>query len=145
MDYGNFSTYSIVVVCELSCSGTALRVKLRHDPDLVSPDEADCMVYLFEHLLRQLCECLDTRLSPLELAGPQDIRQFAKWNATAPAPVESCLHELILNHSRTQPGAYAICGWDGRLTYEKLRLLTIQLANYLQTRIDICPGVNVPI
>ena len=69
MDYGNFSTYSIVVVCELSCSGTALRVKLRHDPDLVSPDEADCMVYLFEHLLRQLCECLDTRLSPLELVG----------------------------------------------------------------------------
>ncbi|KAE8367647.1 hypothetical protein BDV27DRAFT_154792 [Aspergillus caelatus] len=145
MDYSDFSTYGIVVVCELSRSGTALRVKLRHDPDLVSPDEANCMVHLFEHLLRQLCEYPDTRLSQLELAGPQDIRQFAEWNATAPAPVQGCLHELILNHSRTQPGAYAISGWDGHLTYKELGLLTIQLANYLRTRFDIRPGVNVPI
>ncbi|KAB8252355.1 hypothetical protein BDV35DRAFT_404997 [Aspergillus flavus] len=145
MDYSDFSTYGIVVVCELSRSGTALHVKVRHDPDLVSPDEANCMVHLFEHLLRQLCENPDMRLNQLELAGPQDIKQFAKWNATAPVPVERCLHELIMNHSRTQPGASAICGWDGYVTYQELGLLITQLAYYLRTRFHIRPGMNVPI
>lgn len=145
MDYSDFSIYGIVAVCELSATGTALRVKMRYDPDLISSDEANCMVHFFEHILRQMCEYPDTRLSQLELAGPQDIELFAQWNATVPAPVEACLHELILSHSRTQPGASAICGWDGHLTYKELGPIIIQIAYYLRESYGIGPGVKVPI
>ncbi|KAF9887424.1 hypothetical protein FE257_010279 [Aspergillus nanangensis] len=145
MDYSAFSTYAMVVVCELGQSGTDILLKLHHDPDVITADEAECMINLFEHLLRQLCETPDRKLGQLQLAGPRDREQFAKWNTTVPAPVERCLHSLILDHGRTQPKSSAISGWDGHLTYEELGLLSIRLSRHLRTTFAIGSGDIVPI
>ncbi|KAL9601435.1 MAG: hypothetical protein Q9219_002501 [cf. Caloplaca sp. 3 TL-2023] len=50
------------------------------------------------------------------------------WNEAVPPKVNTCVHEIVLKHARTNPQAPAVCSWDGNLTYEELDRKSFHLA-----------------
>ncbi|KAL6701464.1 hypothetical protein J3F84DRAFT_399195 [Trichoderma pleuroticola] len=73
-----------------------------------------------------------------------DLNTIWTWNATVPAVVERCVHDIFLELAHEQPESPAICAWDGELTYGHLDELSTRLARYL-TEVGIGPGTIVPL
>lgn len=73
-----------------------------------------------------------------------DLNTIWTWNATVPAVVERCVHDIFIEIAHEQPESPAICAWDGELTYGHLDELSTRLARYL-TEVGIGPGTIVPL
>ena len=68
-------------------------------------------------------------VSCVGLVTARDWEQILRWNATLPTKVDSCVHDLILEHANASPESPAICSWDGNLTYAELDRMTCLLAH----------------
>ncbi|KAF3054745.1 Nonribosomal peptide synthetase 12 [Trichoderma lentiforme] len=73
-----------------------------------------------------------------------DLNTIWTWNATVPAVVERCVHDIFIEIAHEQPESPAICAWDGELTYGHLDELSTRLSIYL-TEVGIGPGTIVPL
>ncbi|KAI1824256.1 hypothetical protein F4861DRAFT_269335 [Xylaria intraflava] len=150
-DYRDFASYAFVMICHLPNDGeNAIRVSLNYDRDIVHPSEATRMVQQFEHVLRQIelsqgnPDSKTMRICELDMLSPQDRQQLATWNSMVPAPVDACLHELVLSHAIDRPGALAISAWDGEMTFKELDSASAILAQQLQS-IGVQPKSLVPL
>ena len=70
--------------------------------------------------------------------------QMKDWNSQAPECVNRCIHDVIHETAIRQPGATAICAFDGTLTYVELEELITRLSRWLITQ-GIGPGTRVPL
>ncbi|KAK2759903.1 hypothetical protein FQN54_002637 [Arachnomyces sp. PD_36] len=70
-------------------------------------------------------------ITEIELAGKQDICDIWKWNASVPAGVDICVHQLFGEYAREHPDKPAVCAWDGELTYRELDERSTRLARQL--------------
>ena len=77
------------------------------------------------------------KLGDLNLMSQSGLKQVVDWNSRALAPTELCLHDVIRAKALTQPGAPAICGWDGDMTYGRLDELSSKLAGHLVNRVGL--------
>ncbi|KAK4071606.1 uncharacterized protein Triagg1_5844 [Trichoderma aggressivum f. europaeum] len=73
-----------------------------------------------------------------------DLNTIWAWNATVPAVVERCVHDIFIEIAHEQPESPAICACDGELTYGQLDELSSRLARSL-IEVGICPGTIVPL
>ena len=128
---GAFTTYAVMMVCQLQEQGLHLRISF--DSTMVEPRLVARMAQQFEHILRQLCvkECQTAKVKDIEMVSQQDLRDIWQWNASVPSAVEMCAHDIIAKTTRRQPEATAICAWDGELTYRQLDELSTRLAHHL--------------
>ena len=74
----------------------------------------------------------------------QDWTQIKSWNASCPQGVDFSVHDLIHLRTQFQPEAFAICAWDGKLTYRELDTVTSQLAIWLREK-GVAHGSRVPL
>lgn len=72
--------------------------------------------------------------SGCDALSDNDRRQLNEWNAVYPEIVNRCVHELIHDRCLVQPNAYAVCAWDGTLTYRELDSHSTHLASLLVDR-----------
>ncbi|RJE18795.1 nonribosomal peptide synthase [Aspergillus sclerotialis] len=72
--------------------------------------------------------------SGCDTLSDNDRRQLNEWNAVLPESVDHCVHELIHDRCLVQPNAYAVCAWDGTLTYRELNSRSTHLASLLVDR-----------
>ncbi|ODA76960.1 hypothetical protein RJ55_07477 [Drechmeria coniospora] len=121
-------------------------VSIRFDSSVVGEQQVARMGHQLEHVLRQLLNTsLDERkVKDLAMVGPKDLAQIWSWNAVVPAPVEACVHDLIVQRAVEQPLAVAVEGWDGSLTYSRLNELSNNLAHRL-VKLGVGPGSIVPL
>ncbi|PHH75881.1 hypothetical protein CDD80_1997 [Ophiocordyceps camponoti-rufipedis] len=98
----------------------------------------------FEFVLRQLVVSPDKTLAEVAVITPQDIDEIWSWNATVPAPVERCVHDIVEDWVRSQPTAPAVSAWDGDLTYGELGRHSDRLADRL-VRLGVGPDMLVPV
>ncbi|KAJ5868906.1 Nonribosomal peptide synthetases (NRPS) [Penicillium rubens] len=63
-----------------------------------------------------------------------DYNQIWEWNKTVPAVISNLVHKLIHDNVEVNPGAPAVCSWDGNLTYAELNDLSSRLADELKSR-----------
>ncbi|KAJ4249123.1 hypothetical protein NW762_012457 [Fusarium torreyae] len=87
---------------------------------------------VWQHILEQICEddC-KSLVSQLNYIPPCHMRTLLDWNSKVPKPVERTIHEIIQARTMSQPGAPAICSWDGNFTYGQLDTLCTDLAHHL--------------
>lgn len=74
----------------------------------------------------------------------QQLFQLQAWNTPPPSSVEFCIHDLIRNRCDTQPGAPAVCAWNGQLTYAELDVLSSSVAYELIAH-GVGPETFVPV
>ena len=63
-----------------------------------------------------------------------DLDDIWTWNARIPPQIDVCVHDLIAEVCERQPGALAVCAWDGEWTYGELHSISTRLAIDLQQR-----------
>jgi amino acid adenylation domain-containing protein len=84
---------------------------------------------------------LDTTL----LSGHERAQMILEWNdVEVPCPQEPMVHELASAHARRDPGATAVDGIHGRLTYGELEARANRLAWHLR-RLGVGPEVRVAV
>ncbi|POR38258.1 Nonribosomal peptide synthetase [Tolypocladium paradoxum] len=121
----------------------ALMVEARLSPhDILAKASFDSRV-IAPWVVGKLLEQLDFVMQQLVVTNPghsleeiamvtdQDLVKTWAWNSIVPLPVERCVHEIFEERVASQPGALAVCAWDGELTYGELDRLASQLAGKL--------------
>jgi len=85
---------------------------------------------------------------PSLLTRTERHRVLVEWNDTGSArPADACLHQLFERQAMLTPGAVAVGGPAGELTYRQLNRRANQLAHYLRERgaeADVPVGVRLP-
>ncbi|KAL6855593.1 NRPS [Amphichorda felina] len=83
-------------------------------------------------------------ISDVKMISERDLKDIWDWNATVPAPVERCVHQIVEARAQAHPSTPAICAWDGDLTYGELDRLSTLLGAHLD-ELGIGPGALVPL
>lgn len=86
---------------------------------------------VFCSAIEQLLAQQDCPLTQIDLFTQRDLKQLQRWNSCLHSKVNSCVHELVLQHARSHPHSLAIQSWDGQLTYAEVDALSFKLAKHL--------------
>lgn len=86
-----------------------------------------------------LHDSVEEKASKAQAEPNQDLRQIWEWNKSVPEAIDQCVHDIILERTKIQPIAPAICAWDGSLTYAELDRLATALASRL---VDLGVGLD---
>ena len=65
-------------------------------------------------------------------------------SSSRPWRIQSCIHHLVYKTAKSQPGAVALCSWDGSWTYSELVTIIDQTSNWLLHN-GVSPGDMVPL
>lgn len=110
------------------------------DVDLVcsagmsTAERADALVNQFVKTVEILCSCSQTtQLKHLDFLQNSDSVAFRTMGNLTIAPVEACVHDLVLHEASRQPHAPALDAWDGNFTYAEFVQLSTRLAAYIAT------------
>ncbi|KAF7712323.1 Nonribosomal peptide synthase (NRPS) [Penicillium ucsense] len=127
-------TFPITMTC--SQESTGISVNVSYDSTLVSTEGIHRMLSQFEHILDRLSNlpatAPNTLLNDIDLIGPGDMHQLAKWHALDQVqPNERTIHSMVHDQALQRPDAPAVCSWDGTLTYEELDTYSDRLAQQL--------------
>jgi amino acid adenylation domain-containing protein len=118
----------------LSERGGELNGTIEYSTDLFDPSTIRRMAGHFERLLAGVAADPDRPVSALPLLAESERRLLLHdWNeAKAEHPPLACLHELFERQAATTPGAVAVTGEDGPLTYSELDERANRLARHLR-------------
>lgn len=143
-ELGRFNSYALLLECRLQMNGLALEISF--DSNVVDVKQAQRIAQNFEQMLRQICtpECQTKQLGEIQSISKQDLYDIWSWNINVPEAADTCVHDLIANMAQAQPGALAICAWDGDLSYEEFDKLSTEFAYQLAAH-GVCSGVIVPL
>ncbi|KAI9368786.1 hypothetical protein BJX61DRAFT_546202 [Aspergillus egyptiacus] len=125
-------TYAVTVRAELSKSTCVIEFLFLREA--LSEAYADGIAVCFEYLLGQVQASMSTAstIADLDFLDEFTGALVSDWNSALPERCERCVHELIEEQARRLPAsAYAICGWDGNLTYSELDELSTRLSQEL--------------
>lgn len=90
---------------------------------------------LLERLGAVLHQLEDTKpnhlLAEVGLVTQDDLTEIWARNSAVSILVKRCVDEIVEERTRSQPGAMAVCAWDGQLTDDELEWLTARLATHL--------------
>lgn len=140
---GRFSTVALTLECTLKTDG-GVAVHMHFDDGVLNRTQVVRIVQQFEHVLQQLASEPTGKLADLEMISPQDMQDVLRWNPQVPETAEHCIHNIISGHVNRQPGAEAVCSWDGSFSYSELDRVSSNLATHL---IDagVGPEIFVPL
>lgn len=137
----DFSTYPLVMECTLGDG--FVHLKMSYDGQVI--ENAQRLLHHFEHVMRQLnSDTKDTPLRQVDFFSTEDRKQVWKWNATCPARIDRCIHDMFSKRAALHRDAPAICSWDIDLTYHELDRLSTKVAYHL-TSLGVGPEVIVPL
>ncbi|MDR3388749.1 MAG: amino acid adenylation domain-containing protein, partial [Rudaea sp.] len=115
---------------------TGLAGWIEYATDLFDASTIDRFVNHYIHLLEQVVEDPQARLSELSILTEQERRQLlVEWNRTEQAyEMDRCVHELFAEQAERTPNAAAVVCDGEQLTYAELDRRSNQLAHYLRGR-----------
>ncbi|KAL1965991.1 hypothetical protein VTN77DRAFT_4931 [Rasamsonia byssochlamydoides] len=141
----NFFTYPLVVECKVS--NTQIENSVHYDEGVISGWEVERLLQQFSYVLRQLSAVTESdsrQLDKVDMISPEDKEEISLWNIRRPQCIEQCIHEIFQQRCLSQPGAPAVCAWDGELTYSELNEYASRLAMHLRS-LGVGPEVFVPL
>ncbi|KAI3334062.1 hypothetical protein F4824DRAFT_469669 [Ustulina deusta] len=107
-------------------------IQLVYNPSHTSTNMATSILRTFQQIYSQIgISSSHTLIRDIDACAQYDLEKIQNWTAMDPTPVDSCLHDLILEQCSLRPNEMAICSWDGNLTYKELDDLSLRLANFL--------------
>jgi amino acid adenylation domain-containing protein len=141
-DECSFTAYPLAVDC--SFSETKLIIEMAYDSRLIEEPQLMRIMHQLNHAILQLCSDGSRKLSTLELASLQDMRELDEWNSHDVTLSQTYIHDVLTTSALLHPHKQAIDSWDGKLTYEDLDHQSTQLANYL-SNVGVGPEIMVPL
>lgn len=138
-----FSTYSIMMLCEISTD--KIDVLASFDEQIIEISQMQSILYQFAATLRRIVEGPNQKLGEISIFSPEDTAQLSEWNEDIPQPTDSYIHEIIHQQCLVRPCELAVDAWDGSLTYRKLDELSSTLAAHLISKANVGPEKFVPI
>ncbi|CAG8195497.1 unnamed protein product [Penicillium olsonii] len=101
---------------------------------VIPVEHIDRVAALFAHLMKTIVRGSGRRIGELEFVPEKDLVTIGKLNRSiSNPPVESCVHDVILQQCQNQPQAPAVCAWDGDWSYGALDRVSSSLANQLRS------------
>lgn len=134
--------YQYDIVVNITHGVTFIEIVFDYDCAYFSKTQADRVLSLVKTISATLCD--NSSLSRLNMTCSEDLSDIWKWNTTTAETIDHCVHELIAETTKKQPGATAICAWDGEWTYAELDELSTQLARHLVS-LGVGADVVVPL
>jgi amino acid adenylation domain-containing protein len=120
-----------------------LDISIAYTTDLLSSSQASNMTSFFGHVLSRIIVGGGTPLGALNLLSASHHSSIHKWNSSPATTVKRCLHEMVEEVVKTQPGAPAIESTEMCLSYAELDHLASKLACHL-IRLGVGPDSLVP-
>ncbi|KAI1177286.1 hypothetical protein F4777DRAFT_542461 [Nemania sp. FL0916] len=118
-------------------------IQLVYNRSHTSTDMATSILRTFQQIYSQIMiSSRETLLHNIDVCAAYDREKIQNWTRMDPTPIDSCLHDLILEQCRLRPREMAVCSWDGDLTYEELDDLSLRLANIL-VKLGVGPEIFV--
>ncbi|KAL2106447.1 hypothetical protein VUR80DRAFT_6701 [Thermomyces stellatus] len=109
-----------------------MKLFLQYSTSFLDNESAQCILESFQHALRSISASgRSTPLNDLQVASPSDVARIRRWNSNIPPALEGRVADKIQAQAQARPGASAVCGWDGQLTYSELDVRAEQLARRL--------------
>ncbi|KAJ4307528.1 Nonribosomal peptide synthetase 9 [Fusarium piperis] len=99
-------------------------------------EHARVLLKSFYALWERLCSPIfDSRrpVRELDVLTHEDVRIFELVNSGRLLRQNQCFQDIVLEHSRRNPGEYAIRAWDGNLTYSQLDDHASRIATMLRS------------
>ena len=130
--YDDFNVYALMMICTVGANH--LHVDFSFDSRIMEPETLRRMGQHFGQVLGQLCSWQDLNeihVSQVSLMTDSDLNQCWRWNSKALGTDKRCVHEIIAEVARNQPGSVAVSAWDGEVTYEQLDRLSSIIACHL--------------
>ncbi|KAI9930841.1 Non-ribosomal peptide synthetase [Aspergillus wentii] len=130
-DADPFKLYAICLDFVLQPNSICLRAS--YDSTVVPPTQFRRLADRFENILRQIClpEVQAKSLSLLNTSSLRDLEQIRSWNDTILERSDQTIHEIFGQVAAKQPGAPAVCSWDGDFTYGQLDEISTRIAHEL--------------
>ncbi|KFY79792.1 hypothetical protein V499_01225 [Pseudogymnoascus sp. VKM F-103] len=126
----DFSTYSIIIECQLELDGVNLCIDF--DSSVIGQQQIENIAQSFKYTISQLSDGSQGNQTLRGLHDDQwSLSRIWTWNAVVPKPIEACIHDLVSEKVRENPSALAVNAWDGNLTYRELEDLSTNLAYQL--------------
>ncbi|PLB36533.1 uncharacterized protein BDW47DRAFT_108377 [Aspergillus candidus] len=124
-----------------------ISITLDYWSSFLSDQQATMIMDTFEHTIHQLeADIPERTIGQMGMLGPAGRRFIEASNRHLPPPGVNCrVHDLVSQRCRAQPDALAVCSHDGKLTYEALETLALDLAQHLARDYGIGPTMFVPI
>ncbi|GAP85249.1 putative lysergyl peptide synthetase [Rosellinia necatrix] len=128
---------------QLLAGSSHTSIQLVYNRSHTSTEMATSILRTFQQIYSQVgISSQHTLLREIDPCPHDDRDKIQGWTGMDPVPVDSCLHDLILEQCRLRPDEMAICSWDGNLTYRELDDLSLRLANLLM-ELGVGPEVFV--
>ncbi|KAJ6446710.1 AMP-binding domain-containing protein [Purpureocillium lavendulum] len=124
----DFSTYPIVVECQLEADGVMLRIA--YDSSMISEEQMKHVVRNFESSISQLSNTAMAQ-EPVALLADDGLDRIWELNSVVPQARDALIHDLISQRVTENPSAPAICAWDGDFSYQEVEGLSRDLALHL--------------
>lgn len=144
--YQWFNSYGLTLV--VSIGSDNLTVKALFDTRIIEKWMVEKLVEHLDHVMQYLIESSNglegKTVGDIGAVTPTDLAQMWEQNQKAPVPAERCIHEIIQDQVRVQPGSPAVSAWDGDLTYLELDQLSTNMASHLLD-LGVGAGVFVPL
>ncbi|WP_432010893.1 non-ribosomal peptide synthase/polyketide synthase [Streptomyces cucumeris] len=111
--------------------GEELTLRLGYDPALFDAATVERMAEYLSVLLSAMAESPDRAPARLPMLTPERLRVLQEWNDTAVPVAGGTLPQLFADRVRETPGAIALDGASGPVTYRELDLRANRLAHRL--------------
>ncbi|KAF4159279.1 hypothetical protein CNMCM6936_001931 [Aspergillus lentulus] len=135
--------YDLLLIAK--ASNRSVELLLQYNTAVVSDQQAAILGGVVSRAAVSLSKDPNQRLRDIDLLDQQSEEYIAGWvSKQTDGACCSSIAEIIQGKSRCQPGASAVCSWDGALTYGKLEELSTRLAFYLKEK-GVGPEVMVPV
>ncbi|KAI4105689.1 MAG: hypothetical protein L6R37_002588 [Teloschistes peruensis] len=119
------------IVIDIAISQKAILATLNYLPSTLSVISAQNVASTYVQGIQEILKHPARVVKDISLFSPRDLRHLKLWNHSFPLKVNACVHDLVLEHTRTSPQAPAVSSWDGDLTYQDLNRMSHQLATEL--------------
>ncbi|CCF36003.1 non-ribosomal peptide synthetase [Colletotrichum higginsianum] len=140
-DLDKFRSHAVMVECNLGRRSVFLNVN--YDTRYLESSQMGRLLDYFESALDFLVSSENQRIEDFSSRPTfQDLADIRKWNEKTPYTVDSCVHHVFQEHSRSQPDAQAVFAWDGLLSFAELDVMASRLARVL-VELQVGPEVNV--
>ena len=127
------STYPFEVLCRPSQSD--INIEFVFDSSRIEHFRALRIKAHFEHMLRQLIDCMRNnfavKVGETDPISPDDEKELMQWNSAEHSVVDACIHEKVHSQALLSPNAPAIEAWDASFTYRELDDVSTRLGAYL--------------
>ncbi len=130
----NTDPFKLYAIClEFVLKPNIICLRANYDSTVVPPSQFRRLADRFENILRQISlpEVQPKTLSLLNTSSSRDLKQIWSWNNTSPEISNQTIHELFGEIASRQPGAPAVCSWDGDFTYSQVDDISTRIAHEL--------------